>query len=39
MKKTLISAVVAAVAFAAPAMAWEGKTVACYDKHLVSAKY
>jgi hypothetical protein len=39
MKKTLISAVVAAVAFAAPAMAWEGKTVACYDKHLVAAKY
>ncbi|MGB7318577.1 MAG: hypothetical protein WBC85_11490 [Planktotalea sp.] len=39
MKKTLISAVVAAVAFAAPAMAWEGKTVACYDKHLVPAQY
>jgi hypothetical protein len=39
MKKTLIYAVVAAVAFAAPAMAWEGKTVACYDKHLVPAKY
>jgi TRAP-type C4-dicarboxylate transport system substrate-binding protein len=39
MKKTLITAVVAAIAFAAPAMAWEGKTVACYDKHLVPAKY
>ena len=39
MKKTLVSAVVAAIAFAAPAMAWEGKTVACYDKHLVPAKY
>lgn len=39
MNKTLISAVVAAIAFAAPAMAWEGKTVACYDKHLVPAKY
>ena len=39
MKKTLISAVVAAVAFAAPAMAWEGQTVACYDKVLVPAKY
>lgn len=39
MKMTLISAAVAAIAFAAPAMAWEGKTVACYDKHLVPAKY
>ncbi len=39
MTKTLISAVVTAIAFAAPAMAWEGKTVACYDKHLVPAKY
>lgn len=39
MKKTLISAAVAAVAFAAPAMAWEGQTVACYGKHLVPAKY
>lgn len=39
MKKTLFSAVVAAVAFAAPAMAWEGATVACYDKVLVPAKY
>jgi TRAP-type C4-dicarboxylate transport system substrate-binding protein len=39
MKKTLFSAVVVAIAFAAPAMAWEGKTVACYDKHLVPAKY
>lgn len=39
MKKTLISAAVAAVAFAAPAMAWEGKTVACYDKVMVPATY
>lgn len=39
MKTTLFSAVVAAIAFAAPAMAWEGKTVACYDKVLVPAKY
>ena len=39
MKKTLISAVVATIAFAAPAMAWEGTTVACFDKHLVPAKY
>ena len=40
MKKTLISAVAAAIALtAAPAMAWEGKTVACYDKVLVPAKY
>ena len=39
MKKTLISAVAATLVFAAPAMAWEGKTVACYNKHLVGAKY
>lgn len=39
MKKTLFSAAVAAIAFAAPAMAWEGETVACFDKHLVPAKY
>lgn len=39
MKKTLVSAAFAAIAFAAPAMAWEGHTVACYDKHLVPAKY
>ena len=39
MKKTLFTAVIAAIGFAAPAMAWEGSTVACYDKHLVPAKY
>lgn len=39
MKKTLFSAAIAAVAFAAPAMAWEGQTVACYGKHLEPAKY
>lgn len=39
MKKTLFTAVIAAIGFAAPAMAWEGKTVACYDKHLVPATY
>lgn len=39
MKKTLFSAAIAAIAFAAPAMAWEGKTVACYDKALIGAKY
>lgn len=39
MKTTLFSAAVAAIAFAAPAMAWEGETVACFDKHLVPAKY
>ena len=39
MKKTLFTAVIAAIGFAAPAMAWEGKTVACYDKHLVPASY
>lgn len=39
MKKILFTSVIAAIGFAAPAMAWEGKTVACYDKHLVPAKY
>ncbi len=39
MKKTLFTLVIAAIGFAAPAMAWEGNTVACYDKHLVPAKY
>ena len=39
MKKTLLTAVIAAIGFAAPAMAWEGKTVACYDKELVPATY
>ena len=39
MKKTLFTAVIAAIGFAAPAMAWEGKTVACYDKKLVPATY
>ena len=39
MKTTLFTAAIAAIAFAAPAMAWEGTTVACFDKHLVPAKY
>lgn len=39
MKKTLFTAVIAAIGFAAPAMAWEGKTVACYNKELVPATY
>ncbi|WP_417205363.1 hypothetical protein [Antarctobacter sp.] len=38
MKKVLVGALIAA-AFAAPAMAWEGKVVACYDKVWVPAKY
>lgn len=39
MKKTLFTAVIAAIGFAAPAMAWEGNTVACYDKKLMPATY
>lgn len=38
MKKILIAAV-AASAMAAPAFAWEGKTVACFDKHWMGPKY
>lgn len=32
MKKTLLAAAAATVALSAPAFAWEGKKVACYDK-------
>jgi len=39
MKKVLVGAFLAASAFAAPAMAWEGHVVACYDKVWVPAKY
>lgn len=39
MKKTLIAAAAVMVSFAAPAMAWEGKVVACYDKIWVPAEY
>jgi hypothetical protein len=39
MKKVLAGLVLAASAFAAPAMAWEGQIVACYDKVWVPAKY
>ncbi|MDA7424233.1 hypothetical protein [Thalassococcus lentus] len=39
MKKVLLGAVFAASAFAAPAFAWEGQVVACYDKVWVPAKY
>jgi len=38
MKKVLAGAVVAA-SLAAPAFAWEGQVVACYDKVWVPAKY
>ncbi len=39
MKKVLIGAFLAASALAAPAFAWEGQVVACYDKVWVPAKY
>lgn len=38
MKKVLAGAILAA-SFAAPAFAWEGQVVACYDKVWVPAKY
>lgn len=37
--KTVLIAAVAAMSFAAPAMAWEGQKVACYDKHWMPATY
>lgn len=37
--KTTIIAATTALLFAAPAMAWEGKVVACYGKEWVPAKY
>lgn len=39
MKKVLAGAFIAAAALAAPASAWEGQVVACYDKVWVPAKY
>ena len=39
MKKVLAGAILAASTLAAPAFAWEGKVVACYDKIWVPAKY
>jgi len=39
MKSILMGAIVASAAFVAPAMAWEGQKVACYDKHWVPATY
>lgn len=39
MKKLIAGAVLAASAFAAPAFAWEGHVVACYDKVWVPASY
>jgi len=35
----IAAAVMAATAFAAPAFAWEGRVVACYDKQYVGAEY
>ncbi len=39
MKKVLAGAALALATLAAPAFAWEGKVVACYDKVWVPAKY
>lgn len=39
MKKILVGAFLATSAFAAPAFAWEGHVVACYDKIWVPATY
>ncbi|WGW02991.1 hypothetical protein [Tropicibacter oceani] len=39
MKKVLAGAILAVTAMAAPAFAWEGQVVACYDKVWVPAKY
>jgi hypothetical protein len=38
MKTTILVAAAVLVSFAAPAMAWEGKVVACYDSVWVPAK-
>jgi hypothetical protein len=38
MKTTILAAAAVLVSFAAPAMAWEGKVVACYDSVRVPAK-
>ena len=38
MKTTTLTAAAFLVSFAAPAMAWEGKVVACYDSVWVPAK-
>ena len=37
--KTMFTVAATAMLFAAPAVAWEGKKVACYDKHWVPATY
>ncbi len=39
MKSFFAAAVVAFAAIGAPALAWEGQIVACYDKDLVGPKY
>ena len=39
MKMKLISAAALVTCFAAPAMAWEGRVVACYNKVWVEAEY
>jgi len=39
MKTTIIAAAAAVISFAAPAMAWEGRVVACYDSTWVPDEY
>lgn len=39
MKTTLLAAATVLVSFAAPAMAWEGKVIQCFDKVWVAAEY
>lgn len=39
MKKSLAWAIGAAIVFSSPAIAWEGRTIACYDNYLVPARY
>ena len=39
MKNILFAAAAASLAFAGSAMAWEARTVACYDKHWVGPTY
>lgn len=39
MKNLMIASIVASAALAAPAFAWEGRVIACFDKVWVKAEY
>lgn len=39
MKTTIIAAAAAVISFAEPAMAWEGRVIACYDSTWVPDEY